>query len=73
MHVHPLKHMFGGCTGKRETKGPTDGGRLRNNALMNLGVLCPGLSKGGQLTLRSGLGIRSSSTSEGKEKVIRME
>lgn len=41
---------------------------LRNNLLMGLWVPWDGLSGMGQLTLRSGLGIRSSSTSEGNRE-----
>lgn len=41
---------------------------LRNNPLMSVGVVWAGLTGMGPLTLRCGLGIRSSSISEGNRK-----
>lgn len=57
---------------ERESKGLTDWGvgGLRNNPLKKLWVLWAGLSERDRLTLRSGLGIRSSSISEGNRERI---
>lgn len=60
--VFPLMHIWG-VQGRGSQK--SYGWRvLRNNPLTSLWVPWAGLSRKGQLTLRSGLGIRSSSTSE---------